>query len=175
MWSFGAIENGNSLCEGQRWHHLDKGLLFASSFCPCLQVSFMLSSLMLSGKKIFSLFYESISWTEKLLILTIVAPSQRDISSLSLFQMKCIYLNCCKGGHKGKVHKQWPTGLSPSVGRGHLCVGICIRAGSLMVEGELHSHQHSLIHSLIVGLPQLGETSYIPKLYFFHRSHLCAT
>lgn len=61
------------LCTGQKWHHLDKVLLFAGLSVACLQVPFMELSLILSGRKIFPSFYEGISWTERLLILPIVA------------------------------------------------------------------------------------------------------
>lgn len=139
-------------------------LLLASSFCSCLQVSFY-GALFNAFRK--EDLIKVLAWTEKLLILTIVAHSRRDISPQSLFKWLSgvIKVNSINNGL---------SGLSPSVGRGCLCVGICIRAGPFMVEWTLHSHQHSSIHFLTRGFPQLGELSSIPKPYFFHGSHLAA-
>lgn len=53
-------------------------------------------------KEDFHSFYQSISHGEKLLILTIVAHSQRDISPQSLFKW-------LSGGNKVKLHKQCPN------------------------------------------------------------------
>lgn len=68
------------ICDWAKVASFGQNTFVCAAFCPCLQVSFMEQPLMLSGRKIFTLFYQSISRTEKLLIPTIVAHSRRDIS-----------------------------------------------------------------------------------------------
>lgn len=112
---------------------VDKGGLRGQSgfvcgaLVSCLQVSFIEQSLMLPGRKIWTLFIlvlvtQKSCWSPPLLL----------IRRGTFLHNHC--LNGCQGGIKWKFINKALTGLSLTMVRGCLCAGICAWASPFMAE-----------------------------------------
>lgn len=153
---------GSDCARWQRWCPSDKTLLFTTALCSCLQVSFMERPLMLSGRKIFTLFIKVLAaqkscWSWPLLL----------IRGGTFPHSHC--LNGCQWGIKWNFINNALTGLSPSMGRGRFCAGGFAPEPPPHYGGVSTSQplQHCPHTRLTRGFPQAGRTWLHPRALFF--------
>lgn len=158
--SFAAAESGKWLWCWTKVAFFGQNTFVCAAFCSCLQVSFMEQSLMLSGRKIFTLFIKVLAvqkscWSWLLLL----------IRRGTFPHSHC--LNGCQGGIKWNFINNALTGLSLSMGRGRFCAGICTRASPLWWSKHFTAPQHCPHTRLTRGFPQAGGTWLHPIAPFF--------
>lgn len=145
----------------------NNGILWTKAFSLCfiLQVSHK-GHLMLSGRKIFTLFFIKVlamqksCWSRLLLL----------IRGGTFPHSHC--LNGCQGGIKWNFINNTLTGLSLTMGKGCFCVGICTRASphysGVSTSQPLTHWPHT---RLTRGFPGAGGTWLHPRVWILFRSN----
>lgn len=140
-----------------------------AAFCSCLQVSFTEQPLMLSGRKIFTLFFIKVLAVEK----SCWSPLLLLIRGGTFPHSYC--LNGCQKGIKWNFINNALTGLSLSMERGRFCVGICALASPrsfLWWSKHFTALQHCPPNLPNKGIPSSWGNLVTPQSPIFHRSHL---